>query len=187
MRKNRNLFWNLLAGPHCPSERLRQVNSTGWFNILTIETITEHYQNDTKIYVHGEENVGVSQSCLSDSKEMYKIGRGRRRWFEKGERKKKKKKRKDRAKWDWTKEAKGSLFLWYLKDCISLHLSLYKTYIRQINCPLCCFTSEYYSQGYRSRCWEAEAGDVIGDKRVVKTKSLHWKRCQQSKLWFKKQ
>ena len=76
---------------------------------MTIETITEHYQNDTKIYVHGEENVGVSQSCLSDSKEMYKIGRGRRRCFEKGERKKIKKK-KGQGKMRLNKRSKGITF-----------------------------------------------------------------------------
>lgn len=84
-----NLLWNLLAGPHCPSERLKQVHSTGWFSNLTIEAITKHYQNYTEIYVHGEENASVSQSCLRDSKQMYKIGRERRRGFEKEARKKK--------------------------------------------------------------------------------------------------
>ena len=177
-----NLLWNLLAGPHCPSERLKQVHRTGWFSNLKIEAITKHYQSDTEIYVHSEENASVSQRCLRDSKEMYKIGRERRRGFEKEARKKK-----GQGKKRLNKRSKGITF-WYFKDCISLQLNLYETYIRQINCPLCCFTSEYHSQGYRNRCWEAEAGDVIGDKWVVKTMPLHWaawKRCQQSKLWFK--
>lgn len=58
------------------------MHSTRWFNNLTIEAVTEHYQKDTEMYVHGEKNASISQSCLRHSKEMYNIERERRRGVE---------------------------------------------------------------------------------------------------------
>ena len=51
--------------------------------------MTELYQNDTEMYVHHEKNASISQSCLRHSKEMYNIGRERRRGVERGPRKNK--------------------------------------------------------------------------------------------------